>query len=152
LINDLAAEGDTVVVAAAGNVGNSVRQYPAAESDKVLSVAATTAADTLASFSTFGSWVGVAAPGDGLTSTIPGGGYATWSGTSMAAGLVSGEVALVRSRMPRLRARDVLKLVETAAVPMAGGVTRRVDPLQVLGSDPARGLSGDSSSRRSGRH
>jgi subtilisin family serine protease len=72
LINDLAAEGDTVVVAAAGNVGNSVRQYPAAESDKVLSVAATTAADTLASFSTFGSWVGIAAPGDGMTSTIPG--------------------------------------------------------------------------------
>ena len=90
-----------VVVAAAGNSGSSVKSYPAAYPN-VISVAATDSTDTLASFSNFSTWVTCAAPGVGIYSTIPGNGYASWNGTSMAAPLVAGEVALLASHAPNL--------------------------------------------------
>ncbi len=71
-----------VVVAAAGNSGGTTKEYPAAEGVAgLLSVAATTPSDTLAGFSNYGSWVRVAAPGEEIVSAVPGGEYATWSGT-----------------------------------------------------------------------
>src|SRR6185436_20736198 len=61
-----------VVVAAAGNGGSDVRQYPAAETGtEVLSVGATTLDDTLAPFSSYGAWVRVAAPGQDIVSSVP---------------------------------------------------------------------------------
>ena len=60
-----------LVIAAAGNEGSTSRFYPAAFPD-VLSVAATTNRDQLAGFSNRGArWVDVAAPGDGIISTLP---------------------------------------------------------------------------------
>jgi tetratricopeptide (TPR) repeat protein len=55
------------------------------------------AARRAAGFSNPGSWVDKAAPGEGITSSFPGGLYATWSGTSMAAPLAAGTAALVRA-------------------------------------------------------
>lgn len=124
-----------VVVAAAGNDASStLRFYPAAESAYgLISVAATTAAGTLATFTNRGNWIDIAAPGDAITSTIPGG-YATWSGTSMAAPMVSGSVALMLSRFPSLGAEGVKRclLDTTAAVP--GARLRLLDPLAALRS------------------
>ncbi|MCX6365955.1 MAG: S8 family serine peptidase [Armatimonadetes bacterium] len=90
-----------VVVAAAGNSGSSTMSYPAAYPN-VISVAATDNTDKLASFSNFSTWVLCAAPGVGIYSSVPGGGYASWNGTSMAAPLVAGEVALLASHAPNL--------------------------------------------------
>lgn len=81
-----------VLVAAAGNTNGGTLMYPAAYAP-VISVAATDQNDNFASFSSVGAEI--AAPGVGITSTVPGGGYATWSGTSMAAPHVSASVALM---------------------------------------------------------
>ncbi|NOT33617.1 MAG: S8 family serine peptidase [Candidatus Eisenbacteria bacterium] len=119
---DLARAADIVCVAAAGNEGVSTPTYPAA-CDGVLAVAATDEGNARASFSNWGSWVDIAAPGAGMWSSIcqnyefteldqifylflffwdgknP---YMLGDGTSFACPLVAGACGLVRSRWPAL--------------------------------------------------
>jgi len=128
-----------LVTAAAGNSGGSNREYPAADLlPGVLAVAASTETNTLAAFSTYGSWVQVAAPGDRILSSVPGGGYATWSGTSMAAPLAAGSAALVRAAYPGLRPAEIVTRIITTSAPLAGLVRRRVDAAAALRIDKNR--------------
>jgi subtilisin family serine protease len=121
--------GGSVVVAAAGNGASSTeRQYPAAEGAAgALSVAASQAASRVASFSNRGPWIQIAAPGQGITSTLPGGGYGVWSGTSMAAPLASGVAALVKARNPDWKPVDVTKRLADRSARLCGTTLRRVD-------------------------
>ena len=96
---DNAYAAGVVVVAAAGNNGNSSGTgdtvlYPA-RYDSVIAVAATDSADKRASYSSTGPKVELAAPGSNINSTLPGGAYGTKSGTSMASPHVTGVAALV---------------------------------------------------------
>jgi thermitase len=88
-----------VIVAAAGNAGDSTVVYPAGYAE-VVSVAATDNRDAHAGFSTTNSDVEVAAPGVDVLSTVPGGGYATLSGTSMATPHASGVAGVLRQLFP----------------------------------------------------
>jgi len=86
-------EKGAVLVAAAGNEGNSQPTYPGAYSN-CMAVAAADRQDKLASWSTYGDWVSVAAPGVSIYSTMPDG-YGYGSGTCMASAHVSGLAALL---------------------------------------------------------
>ncbi len=124
-----------VVVAAAGNSGSTTPEYPAAEGvTGLLSVAATTSTDNLASFSNRGSWVNVAAPGEKILSAVPGGGYATWSGTSMAAPLTAGEAALVRSAYPTANSAQVVYRILSTATTISGPVSPRINAAAAVGA------------------
>lgn len=129
-----ATQPGAVVVVAAGNDGSSsLKTYPAAEGAySLLSVAASGADGRLAKFSNSGNWISLVAPGDGLTSTVPGGGYGTWSGTSMAAPLVAASAALVSERFPALPARDVARCLVASATPLNGSKLTQVSPGRAL--------------------
>ena len=108
------------VSVASGNGGNTAMIFPAAERrDGMLSVAASTRDDKLAIFSSYDrSWIDVTAPGDEIVSALPGGRYGVWSGTSMAAPIVAGVIALVKARYPTTFAapHDMLDQVKETAV------------------------------------
>jgi subtilisin family serine protease len=115
-INDAAQHG-VVVVAAAGNTGSAAPTFPAS-APHTLAVAATDATDAKAPFSAYGAFVGVSAPGVAIDSAYYTGGYAWWSGTSMAAPFVSGEVALIRAALRYESVSDIVARVRGSADPI----------------------------------
>ncbi|PWS54981.1 S8 family serine peptidase [Pseudoalteromonas sp. meg-B1] len=109
-------EADILFVAAAGNdaVDNDVNpHYPSNyENDNVLSIASTDSRDNMSGFSQWGlTSVDMGAPGSAILSTIPGGGYASYSGTSMATPHVAGAAALVLSVNPDLTTLELKELL-----------------------------------------
>ena len=119
-----------MIVACAGNFSSLQKYYPAAETN-VISVAASDSGNQIASFSNFGSWVSVCAPGVGIYSTVPpsiqlpelpshspgGTPYDYDSGTSQACPHVSGEAALLWAQNPALNNVQISRILKTAIQP-----------------------------------
>jgi thermitase len=117
-----------VVVAAMGNEGKTLKNYPAAYPG-VIAVGATDNEDRVTSFSTRGSWISVSAPGANILSTTPtykvymsedanGGLEATYdrlTGTSMATPLVAGLAGLLKSKHPNWTPAQVKRQLEQTA-------------------------------------
>jgi subtilisin family serine protease len=93
---EYAKAGNVLLVASAGNNNTSAPQFPAAYPG-VLAVAATDELDVKSSFSNYGSYVYVDAPGSHIISAVPGAQYSIANGTSFSAPMVAGMGALVRS-------------------------------------------------------
>ncbi|GIV09313.1 MAG: hypothetical protein KatS3mg019_1404 [Fimbriimonadales bacterium] len=101
-----------LVVVAAGNGGSSSPQYPAYYTNSI-AVAATDSSDTLTSFSQYGSWVDIAAPGANILSTYPNNQYQSLSGTSMACPHVAGAAAVLWSHNQSLTNAQLRNALET---------------------------------------
>ena len=96
-----------VLVAAAGNENTSAPVYPAALNSSVMGIASTSDYDTRSTFSNFGKTdVWIAAPGEYVISTFPGGTYAASSGTSFSSPLVAGSADLLLSAKPSLNQKS----------------------------------------------
>ena len=108
-----------VCVASAGNWGAEFPQEFPALSPRVISVAATDAADRPAAFTSYGRTVDVCAPGVAIRSAYPGGRYLLWSGTSMAAPFVSGTAALLIGLHPDWNLSLLMTRVQHYARPVA---------------------------------
>jgi thermitase len=116
-----------VLACAAGNAGNDKPNYPAYY-EKCLATAATNSNDQKASFSTYGSWVDVAAPGVDIFSTVPNQkskvsknkNYDYLSGTSMATPHVAGLAALVWATSYGTSGSAVRDRIESTADSVAG--------------------------------
>ena len=109
-------EANILFVAAAGNdaVDNDAQSsYPSGyPHDSVMAVASTTHTDSMSSFSQWGlTTVDIGAPGSAILSTVAGGGYGTFSGTSMATPHVVGAAALAWSVNPDLSAIEMKELL-----------------------------------------
>ena len=115
-----------VVVVAAGNSGSSPGY---GNNPYVISVSATTSSDTKASWSSYGDYVDVSAPGASILSTSNGGGYATVSGTSFASPTTAGVCALIMGANGALVPADVESILESTA-----------DDLGSAGWDPSFGF------------
>lgn len=118
-----ANEAGIIFTAAAGNSStdnDSKPHYPSNyQVDNVISVAASTAGDELASFSCYGrNTVHIAAPGHKILSTVKDGGYDTYSGTSMATPHVSGVIGLLLSQESGLTPLEVRNRVMKTSVPV----------------------------------
>lgn len=123
-----------VLVAAAGNAGTQAQIYPGAY-PKVIAVAATDNFDNKASFSSYGKWVDVAAPGVNVYSTFPNHDFALMtqynrsvkydmgSGTSMASPIVAAVAALVWGKNAGATNETVRGKVELTADPIKGTKT-----------------------------
>ncbi len=108
---------DVVVIASAGNDGldgKVKKTYPAAF-DGVLAVASSDRNNERAAFSQAGDFVGVAAPGVDIVSTVPGGGQCTDSGTSFSAPFVAGVAALLKEKHPDWTPAQIVTRIEQTA-------------------------------------
>jgi len=117
LLNDAvqyAHQKGVVLVAGVGNDNTETPAYPAAYPN-VLAVTATGPADEKWPAANYGNHVALAAPGVGILTTASNGGYLYGSGTSHAAAMVSGVVALLKAKDARYSNAQIEKLLQTSA-------------------------------------
>jgi hypothetical protein len=113
---DYATTRDVVVVAAAGNNGSDVPEFPAA-SRGVVAVGATDAYGHRTRFSNYGPWVDVNAPGVGIVTTrANSAGFTTQSGTSAATALIAGVAVLLQAANPAANQADIADRLRRSAL------------------------------------
>ena len=109
-----AVSKNVVVVAASGNDGGQIVVFPSAY-NSVIGVGSTSNSDVKSTFTNFGTnSVFIAAPGEGVITTYPGGNYAAGWGTSFSTPLVAGEAALILQARPTYKPGDVANAISRA--------------------------------------
>jgi thermitase len=110
-----------LVAAAAGNSNSLLAHYPAAgngvaaSADGLVAVTSVNMYEQKSYFANYGTWVDIAAPGEGIRSAFPVSKYAYWSGTSMATPFVSGQAALIHAVYGSVDAAGVEKRIRCNA-------------------------------------
>ncbi|MFE6490487.1 type VII secretion-associated serine protease mycosin [Streptomyces sp. NPDC057748] len=139
---DAALAKEIVIVASAGNDGlggNIKKTYPASFPG-VLAVGASDRNNERAAFSQSGDFVGVAAPGVDMISTVPGGGHCADNGTSFSAPYVAGVAALIKAKHQDWTQEQIVAQIEQTAERSVAGHDHLVgwgvvDPVRALTED-----------------
>lgn len=124
-----ASQSGVLMIASAGNWGDrEPEEYPSS-SNKLLAVAASDPTDHAAVFTSYFDDVAISAPGTAIRSAYWNGGYAIWSGTSMAAPFVSGAAALLLEIHPNWSRQQILWRLASTADPVLPTIWDQVDRL-----------------------
>ncbi|MGH2663935.1 MAG: S8 family peptidase [Actinomycetota bacterium] len=129
IIDNLRTAGIATVVAS-GNAGNPGALSAPACISTAVSVGATTdgSPEEVAAYSNSSPALSVLAAGSSITSSVPGGGFATWDGTSMAAPHVAGAWAVLKAANPAAAVPTVLSNLQATGQPITDGRNGRTTP------------------------
>lgn len=119
-IDNLRSAGIAAVIASGNSENSDAISAPACISSAV-SVGATTSqdpVDEVASYSNSAAILDLLAPGSSINSSVPGGGFESWNGTSMATPHVAGAWALLKSQQPDATVDDILYAFTSTGVPI----------------------------------
>lgn len=130
----LARARGVVIIASAGNESSTDARYPAALGEVVAVSALRADLQQLAAFSNSGNWVDVAADGVRVVGPVPGGRFAYWNGTSVAAPFVAGQAALIRSRRPLVDATKTIGAITRTTTLIKAKGEPQVHPVDILQS------------------
>lgn len=158
-IDNLRSAGIATVISSGNDDYTDGICAPACISSAV-SVGAATKTDNEASYSNYHPTIlSLFAPGSSIYSSVPGNGWETWNGTSMAAPHVTGAWAILKQKSPTASVTDLLNILQTTGAPVAtktgdltGGSVQRIDVLAALAALDAgapnapTGLSGTAAS------
>ncbi len=116
-----------ILVASAGNSGANDKQYPCGY-DEVICVGALNSDDSPASYSNYGDWIDLTAPGTGILSTGFDDSYISLSGTSMSAPMVSGMIGLIKSLYEENQTEILKALKDTGkTINFSGNLINKTD-------------------------
>ncbi|MFD9522294.1 proprotein convertase P-domain-containing protein [Streptomyces sp. NPDC059979] len=134
IINNLLTQGVATVVAAGNNGYTDAVSAPGCVAS-AFTVGATTDNDQPADFTNRGPLLDYFAPGTSIGSSVPGGGYASLNGTSMATPHVSGALAILRQAFPTESMADIESRLDNTgkAITYTGGSTSRIDVGKAIG-------------------
>lgn len=147
-VDNLRAAGTAVAIASGNNGWTNSISSPACISTAI-SVGSTcdasgnsycSAIDAVAGYSNITSFVSLVAPGSTITSSIPGGGWDSWHGTSMATPQVAGAWAIKRQQQPTASVSEILADLRASAVVVrdqrAGGTVTDLRRVRFLAFNP----------------
>ncbi len=124
-IDNLRSFGIATVIAS-GNGSNSNGIGTPACISTAISVGSTSKSDVVSSFSNSADFLSLLAPGELIQSSVPGGGYAVWNGTSMATPHVAGAWAILKQYSPSASVSEILSALQDTGLPVTdarNGVT-----------------------------
>ena len=116
---EVAQENNAIIVFAAGNDNVLACISPANRTDFTINVAAVDMSQRGTDFTNFGRGSNISAPGKDIASSVPVNDYAVFDGTSMAAPIVAGTVALMKSIDEDLTVSEVLRILQSTGKPVS---------------------------------
>jgi subtilisin family serine protease len=120
-IAKIANKKNTVLVFAAGNDSLLANIPPEHRTNSSISVAAVNRERKQTNLTNFSEGTNISAPGQDIYSSIPCG-YNLTNGTSMAAPIVSGAIALMKSVKPNIKIDEILRVLQTTGEKIRGNV------------------------------
>ena len=119
-IDNLLSAGVATVISSGNNGFQNSTGGPGCISSAV-TVGSTTKTDGVSGFSNVAPWMDLFAPGSSIRSSIPGGAYSNFNGTSMSAPHVAGAFAVLRQRFPAETIAQLLERLRTSGVGILAG-------------------------------